>query len=120
MALQDNPDPRKYSTYLATRPAKFEEDAAHMLIDVLVEEHIPPTRGFYLHIAHLGDAKNVEGFRVSALLLLLPSLSCTLVDSMHAAAAAEQRMPKPLLACCLGCVQCTTVTWKCLTDESQV
>jgi hypothetical protein len=74
--VQDNPDPRKYSTYLATRPAKFEEDAAHMLIDVLVEEHIPPTWGFYLHIAHLGDAKNVEGFRVS-LLLLLPSLSCT-------------------------------------------
>jgi hypothetical protein len=62
--LQENPDPRKYATYLATRPAKFEEDAAHMLIDVLVEEHIPPTRGFYLHIAHLGDAKNVEGFRV--------------------------------------------------------
>jgi hypothetical protein len=27
MALQENPDPRKYSTYLATRPAKFEEDA---------------------------------------------------------------------------------------------
>lgn len=60
---EENPDPRKYSTYLATRPAKFEEDAAHMLIDVLVEEHIPPTRGFFLHIAHLGDAKNIEAFR---------------------------------------------------------
>jgi hypothetical protein len=40
LLLQENPDSRKYSTHLATRPAKFEEDAAHMLIDVLVEEHI--------------------------------------------------------------------------------
>jgi allantoinase len=64
LPLQENPDPRKYSTYLATRPPKFEEDAAHMLIDVFVEEHIPPTRGFYLHIAHLGDAKNIDAFRV--------------------------------------------------------
>lgn len=62
---QEDPDPRKYSTYLATRPPKFEEDAAHMLIDVLVEEHISPTKGFYLHIAHLGHASNVQAFRVS-------------------------------------------------------
>lgn len=37
-----------------------------MLIDTLVDEHIPPTKGFYLHIAHLGDATNVEAFKVSA------------------------------------------------------
>jgi hypothetical protein len=37
-----------------------------MLLDVLVEEHIPPTPGFFLHIAHLGDATNIEGFRVRA------------------------------------------------------
>lgn len=61
---QEDPDPRKYATYLATRPVKFERDAAHMLIDVLLEEHIPPTPGFFLHIAHLGDAANIEGFRV--------------------------------------------------------
>lgn len=36
-----------------------------MLIDVLLDEHITPTPGFYLHIAHLGDASNIEGFRVS-------------------------------------------------------
>jgi hypothetical protein len=65
-ALQANPDPRKYATYLATRPPKFEQDAAHMLLEVLLDEHIPPTRGFFLHIAHLGDASNVEGFRVGA------------------------------------------------------
>lgn len=63
--LQESPDPRKYASYLATRPASFEEDAAALLLDVLLQEHIPPTRGFFLHIAHLGDAKNVEGFRVS-------------------------------------------------------
>jgi len=64
MMAQEDPDPRKYATYLATRPVKFERDAAHMLIDVLLEEHIPPTPGFFLHIAHLGDAANIEGFRV--------------------------------------------------------
>lgn len=35
-----------------------------MLLEVLAEEHIPPTRGFFLHIAHLGDARNVDAFRV--------------------------------------------------------
>ncbi|KAF6265397.1 allantoinase [Scenedesmus sp. NREL 46B-D3] len=60
---EESPDPRKYASYLATRPASFEEDAAALLLDVLLQEHIPPTRGFFLHIAHLGDAKNVEGFR---------------------------------------------------------
>ncbi len=63
--MQADPDPRKYSTYLATRPPKFERDAAHLLIDVLLDEHIPPTKGFFLHIAHLGDAENIDAFRVS-------------------------------------------------------
>jgi hypothetical protein len=62
---QENPDPRSYSTYLATRPPKFEQDAAHMLIDVLVDEDVPPSPGFSLHIAHLGDASNIDAFRVS-------------------------------------------------------
>jgi hypothetical protein len=37
-----------------------------MLLDVLLDEHIPPTKGFVLHIAHLGDASLLEGFRVRA------------------------------------------------------
>jgi hypothetical protein len=63
--LQESADPRSYATYLASRPPRFEQDAAHLLIDTLVEEHVPPTPGFFLHIAHLSDASNVEGYRVS-------------------------------------------------------
>lgn len=65
VCAQENPDPRKFATWLATRPPKFERDAAHMLIDVLLDEHIPHTDGFFLHIAHLGDAGNIDGFNVS-------------------------------------------------------
>jgi hypothetical protein len=40
-----------------------------MLIDTLLDEHIPPTKGFFLHIAHLGDASLVDGFKVRSWML---------------------------------------------------
>jgi hypothetical protein len=66
VSLTQEADPRQYSTYLATRPAVFEQDAIAMLLNVLSEQKAPPTRGFFLHIVHLGDATNVEALKVNS------------------------------------------------------
>jgi allantoinase len=57
-------DPRKYATYLATRPPQFEQDAIRMLLDVLAHAGVSARRGFFLHIAHLGDAASVPALKV--------------------------------------------------------
>ena len=50
-------DPRKYQTYLATRPKSFEANAVALLIDVLRQsKHQPMKPGFWLHIVHLANA----------------------------------------------------------------
>lgn len=50
-------DPRKYQTYLATRPKSFEANAVALLIDVLRKSKDQPTKpGFALHIVHLANA----------------------------------------------------------------
>ena len=50
-------DPRKYATYLATRPKSYEAEAVALLIDVLRRTKDQPTEpGFRLHIVHLANA----------------------------------------------------------------
>ena len=50
-------DPRKYQTYLQTRPKSFEAEAVRMLIDVLRKTREQPTKpGFVLLIVHLANA----------------------------------------------------------------
>ena len=50
-------DPRKYQTYLATRPKSFEANAVALLIDVLRKSKDQPMKpGFALHIVHLANA----------------------------------------------------------------
>ena len=51
-------DPRKYATYLATRPKSYEADAVALLIDVLRRTKDQPMKsGFMLHIVHLANAE---------------------------------------------------------------
>lgn len=50
-------DPRKYQTYLETRPKSFEAKAVRMLIDVLRTSLDQPMKpGFVLLIVHLANA----------------------------------------------------------------
>lgn len=63
-SAQQDADPRRYATYLATRPASFEQRAIHVLLDVMVEQPTAATKGFLLHIAHLGDGSSLEGLKV--------------------------------------------------------
>lgn len=50
-------DPRKYATYLATRPKSYEAQAVALLIDLLRQTKDQPMKpGFKLHIVHLANA----------------------------------------------------------------
>ena len=50
-------DPRKYETYLATRPKSFEADAVRLLVDVLRSSRDQAMKpGFHLLIVHLANA----------------------------------------------------------------
>lgn len=57
-------DPRSYSTYLSSRPEKFERDAVELLIKLLDEDKTPAKSGFSVHIAHLSDASCLELIKV--------------------------------------------------------
>ena len=57
-------DPRKYQTYLATRPKSFEANAVALLIDVLrnsKDQVMKP--GFWLHIVHLANADLLQDIK---------------------------------------------------------
>ncbi|EFJ47391.1 allantoinase [Volvox carteri f. nagariensis] len=50
-------DPTHYTTYLATRPPKFERDAVRLLVKLLDEDSTPAAPGFSVHVAHLADGE---------------------------------------------------------------
>jgi allantoinase len=53
------PDPRSHSTWLASRPRRFEKHAVRALVSALRSEHefgAPAAHGFRLHVVHLADA----------------------------------------------------------------
>jgi len=52
-------DPRKYATYLATRPRKWEQDAIEMLTQLATETGAP------IHVAHLSDADSLGKVRTA-------------------------------------------------------
>ena len=57
-------DPRKYRTYLATRPKSFEAKAVRMLIELLrVTRHQPMKPGFVLLTVHLANADLLKEIR---------------------------------------------------------
>ncbi len=57
-------DPRKYQTYLATRPKSFEANAVALLIDVLRKSKDQAMKpGFWLHIVHLANADLLQDIR---------------------------------------------------------
>lgn len=57
-------DPRKYATYLATRPKSYEAEAVALLIDVLRQTKDQPTEaGFRLHIVHLANADLLKALK---------------------------------------------------------
>ncbi|KAL3162052.1 hypothetical protein ABBQ38_009118 [Trebouxia sp. C0009 RCD-2024] len=61
---QSEGDPRKYQTYLATRPKAFEAKAVRMLIELLrVTKHQPMKPGFVLLIVHLANADLLKEIR---------------------------------------------------------
>ncbi|CAL6389708.1 unnamed protein product [Bathycoccus prasinos] len=51
-------DPRKYSTYMNSRPRKWEKDAIKELIDVAKTNKIP-----HIHIAHVSDADTLSAIK---------------------------------------------------------
>eukprot|EP01025_Chloroclados_australasicus_P053651 TRINITY_DN6332_c0_g3_i5.p1 TRINITY_DN6332_c0_g3~~TRINITY_DN6332_c0_g3_i5.p1 ORF type:complete len:328 (+),score=29.30 TRINITY_DN6332_c0_g3_i5:124-984(+) len=55
-------DSTNYYTFLETRPAKFEQDAIRMVIDVLhaFSQNNRFSNSFGVHIAHLGDSASLE------------------------------------------------------------
>jgi len=53
-------DPRKYSTWLSSRPPKFEQHAAAALITVLEELPGPYPVGFGIHVVHVADNGALE------------------------------------------------------------
>lgn len=57
-------DPTKYSTWLRSRPPKFEQDAIKLLIDLLDKDTTPAAPGFKVHIAHLADASAIPMIQV--------------------------------------------------------
>ena len=57
-------DPRKYQTYLATRPKSFEANAVALLIDVLRKSKDQAMKpGFWLHIVHLANADLLQDIK---------------------------------------------------------
>ncbi|KAL0052815.1 hypothetical protein WJX82_008241 [Trebouxia sp. C0006] len=57
-------DPRKYQTYLATRPKSFEANAVALLIDVLRKSKDQVMKpGFWLHIVHLANADLLQDIK---------------------------------------------------------
>ncbi|GLI65799.1 hypothetical protein VaNZ11_009420 [Volvox africanus] len=56
-------DPARYTTYMATRPPKFEQDAIRLLVQLLDADTSPAAPGFSVHIAHLADADSLEIIR---------------------------------------------------------
>ncbi len=67
MRLWNQGDSKDYATYLATRPASWEQNAIRGLLGALqadVDEHGPAPSGFSLHIAHLADAESIGMIQV--------------------------------------------------------
>jgi allantoinase len=63
LRLCNQGDSKDYATYLATRPASWEQNAIRGLLGALeadVDKHGPAPSGFGLHIAHLADAESIE------------------------------------------------------------
>ncbi|KAA6420022.1 MAG: allantoinase [Trebouxia sp. A1-2] len=61
---QPQGDPRKYQTYLATRPKSFEANAVALLIDVLRKSKDQAMKpGFWLHIVHLANADLLQDIK---------------------------------------------------------
>ena len=57
-------DPRKYQTYLATRPKSYEANAVALLIDVLRKSKDQVMKpGFWLHIVHLANADLLQDIK---------------------------------------------------------
>lgn len=68
-------DPRKYATYLATRPKSFEAEAVRLLLDVLRStKHQAMKPGFWLLIVHLANAdllKEIKDAKAEGRVLLI-------------------------------------------------
>jgi len=107
-------DPRKYQTYLATRPKSFEANAVALLIDVLRKskgQFMKP--GFWLHIVHLANADLLQDIKQAqdeglSMLSITPTVAaCTktellLLITSHSQHACRQMVdqqgsPPPLL-----------------------
>ncbi len=107
-------DPRKYQTYLATRPKSFEANAVALLIDVLrksKDQFMKP--GFWLHIVHLANADLLQDIKQAqdeglSVLSITPTVAaCTKTEllllttshSQHACRQVvdQQGSPPPLL-----------------------
>ncbi|GLC40179.1 hypothetical protein PLESTB_000259700 [Pleodorina starrii] len=56
-------DPTRYTTYMATRPPKFEQDAIRLLVQLMDADSSPAAPGFSVHVAHLADAGALDIIR---------------------------------------------------------